>query len=152
MNTHALQRRQLSDKLKKLDSTSLPARPAKGWIKTIRTAMGMTSTQLASRLGVNQSQVSRLEQAEANNTITLKTLKNAAAALNCEVVYELVPKTSIEDALEQQTKKYAMKLITEMNHHMMLEQQTLSPEELNTLLLELIAEFSKKPPKDLWEK
>ncbi|MFM8648094.1 MAG: helix-turn-helix domain-containing protein, partial [Methylocystis sp.] len=61
--------------------------PPSGWIKAIRESLGMTAEQLARRMGVVQSRVSTLEKAECSGTPSLKSLRQAAEAMNCTLVY-----------------------------------------------------------------
>ena len=56
-------------------------RPPKGWLRAIRDALGMTTRQLAARLGVSQPRVVALEKGEVDETLTLAGLRRAAAAL-----------------------------------------------------------------------
>jgi predicted DNA-binding mobile mystery protein A len=71
------------------------AAPRCGWTKTVRLALGMSSKALGERLGVTAQGVRKLEQAEANGTITLNTLSRLAQGLDCDVHYVLVPRTSL---------------------------------------------------------
>jgi transcriptional regulator with XRE-family HTH domain len=48
---------------------------------------------LAQRLGNSPPAVRSFEQAEAEDRITLASLRRAAAAMGCEVIYVLVPRT-----------------------------------------------------------
>src|SRR5271156_7229618 len=66
-------------------------RPPKGWLRAIRDALGMTSTQFAHRLKVSQPRISVLEKAELNGTVTLRSLQRAAEALGCRLVYAIIP-------------------------------------------------------------
>ena len=66
--------------------------PARGWVRAVRDALGMTAEQLGERMGITQPSVNRLELSEAAGTIQLNTLRRAAEALGCEVVYALVPR------------------------------------------------------------
>ena len=90
-----LKLRQLDIALNCWRDANLPARPSSGWIKAIREGIGMTATHLAARLGVATSTVTRLETSEADDTITLASLRRAAEALNCELQYSLVPRLSL---------------------------------------------------------
>src|SRR5262245_41585381 len=65
--------------------------PNSGWIAAIRKALGMTQTQLADRLGVGKASVADVERSEKDERIQLDTLKRVAAALECELVYALIP-------------------------------------------------------------
>ncbi|VAX03953.1 hypothetical protein MNBD_GAMMA20-319, partial [hydrothermal vent metagenome] len=88
----AVARRQLDKRLNLLRDSESFVRPSRGWIKAIREALGMTTTQLAKRLGVVQSRTVAIEQAEAKGSITLNSLEKAANALDCRLVYALVPR------------------------------------------------------------
>jgi len=87
----AIARKSLDKRLISLTNADAFARPTRGWIKAIREALGMTTAQLAKRLGVAQPTVIGLEGAEASKAISLKTLERAARALDCTLVYVLVP-------------------------------------------------------------
>jgi predicted DNA-binding mobile mystery protein A len=82
-------------------------RPPKGWVRAIRDGLGMTSTELAVRLGVSQSTVSELEHSEMRDTAKLGSLRRAADALDCELVYILVPRTSLADTVRAQARRKA---------------------------------------------
>ncbi|MDQ2994394.1 MAG: mobile mystery protein A [Pseudomonadota bacterium] len=151
MRTRALQRKQLSDKLTKLSKAINQPRPINGWLKAIRTALEMTSAQLAKKLGVDQSQVIKLERSEANDAITLKSLRKAAEALDCELVYAIVPKTTLEDKFEKQIVTVANRRLGALQHTMRLEQQELTTKGLKRQQKALITEMRKTPPKKLWE-
>lgn len=61
----------------------------------MRLALGMSSEALGERLGVTAQGARKLEQAEANGTITLNTLARLAHGLDCEVRYVFIPRTSL---------------------------------------------------------
>jgi predicted DNA-binding mobile mystery protein A len=67
----------------------------------------MSSTELATRMGVGQSTISGLENSEIRGTIKLDTLRRAAAALDCDVIYYLAPRTSLEDVVRLQARRKA---------------------------------------------
>ena len=69
--------------------------------------MGMSSTVLGGRLGMTGQGVRKLEQAEADGTITLKTLTRLAQGLNCEVCYVLVPRTSLVEQVLTRAQEVA---------------------------------------------
>lgn len=71
------------------------ATPRCGWAKTVRLTLGMSSKALGNRLGMTAQGVRKLEQAEADGTITLKTLARLAEGLDCEVHYVLMPRSSL---------------------------------------------------------
>ena len=88
-------------------------RPEHGWIREIRVALGMTSRQLAHRMGESQSAVSQLEQSEVSDRARLETLRRAADALDCNLVYTLVPKTSLEGTLITRARVLAARDLAE---------------------------------------
>jgi predicted DNA-binding mobile mystery protein A len=67
-------------------------KPRSGWIKTLRTALNMSVEQFASRLFLTRGRIHQLENSEIENSVKLKTLKEAANVLGCELIYALVPK------------------------------------------------------------
>jgi predicted DNA-binding mobile mystery protein A len=65
---------------------------AEGWLRTVRRAVGIPVAEAARRIGVVESGVYRMEYAEGRGVISLETLRRAAEALGCELVYGLAPK------------------------------------------------------------
>mgnify|MGYP003488556635 FL=1 len=99
-------------------------RPTKGWIATIRKAMQMSTSQLASRIGISQQAAARLEANEHDDSITLKSLRKVAGALDCKLVYALIPnESSLEKLIKKQAIKKAAELLNPVDHTMMLEGQ-----------------------------
>lgn len=78
------------------------SRPAEGWVRAIREALGMSELELSARMGVTQQRVSQLQRAEVGGTIQLSTLARAARALNCELVYFLAPTEPLGDMVWRQ--------------------------------------------------
>jgi predicted DNA-binding mobile mystery protein A len=72
-----------------------------GWLRGVRQAIGVEVTDIAARLGVCRSEIYRLERSEAEDTISLGKLREAAGALGCELVYAVVPlRGSLEELAE----------------------------------------------------
>lgn len=92
---------QLDEQLKSWHVVKQQPAPKKGWINLIRTALGISSRQLAKRMMVNQSRIIQIEIAEQNKSITLKTLTKAAEAMDCKLVYAFVPQTTLTNILEK---------------------------------------------------
>ena len=87
----------------------------------------MTATRQAKTLGVTTSTVTRLETSEADETISLATLRRAAEALGCELQYALVPKQSLADTLEARATALACQQMAAIRHSMALEAQATAP-------------------------
>lgn len=98
--------------------------PTGGWLKGIRTALGMTASQLGRRIGVSQNAISEAEAAEVEGRITLKTLQRIADGLGCDVAYTLVPRGALEMMVHNQANQKAHQMVGEVTHGMALEAQS----------------------------
>ncbi|GAB7005385.1 mobile mystery protein A [Nocardioides sp. AN3] len=105
------------------DLPSGGARPHGGWIRAIREALGMTAGDLAERLNVTQSTVTRIEQSERADRIQLETMRRVADALGCDLVYALVPRRSLEDTVMDRARDLARERLGRVEHTMALEDQ-----------------------------
>ncbi len=141
-------RRHLDERLSALKPESRFAVPSKGWIRAIRDALGMSALQLGTRLGMKPQSVADLEKSEAHGTIQLKTLRKAAEALDCTLVYALVPNSSLEDAVGTRARKIARKELARVGHTMDLEAQGLSRAEREAQIDEYVREHLRE--RDLW--
>jgi predicted DNA-binding mobile mystery protein A len=149
-NFTELKLRQLDASLDRWRSADLPPRPPTGWIKAIREGLGMAATHLASRLGVTTSTVTRLESSEADDTITLATLRRAAEALGCEVQYALVPKQSLAATLQSRATTLARRQMAAVSHTMALEAQATAPETVEAQTRALADNLLKGSRRALW--
>jgi predicted DNA-binding mobile mystery protein A len=118
-------------RLKQLDRSLAPylaagkiPRPPKGWIRAIRQAIGVSSAELARRLGTSRQLPLQLEKGEAEDRITLRSLRAAANALDCDLVYALVPRAdSMQGLVEERARSEAKKDVLGVEHSMALEDQ-----------------------------
>jgi predicted DNA-binding mobile mystery protein A len=116
--------RQVDEGLAVWRKANLPRRPPQGWIKTIRMALGMTSGVLAQRVGdVSDSAIRKLELAEAEDAITLASLRRVAEALDCELQYALIPRLPLKKMLSEQASIVAGKQMERVSYTMALEDQ-----------------------------
>ena len=122
--------------------------PPKGWIKAIREALGMTGKQFAARMGISPPSVIDIEKSEASCTIQLKTLHRAADALGCTLVYALVPKTSLDAAVDARARKLAMHALKRVSHTMRLEDQSVDNSDMERQVQNYIRNMIKD--RDLW--
>lgn len=120
--------RAMDKKFSQVQNTQLLAAPSQGWIRTIRDALGMTSSQLAKRLGVSQARIIQMEQNESN--LKLSTLKKIAQALDCSFAYGLVPKKPLSQTIEERALKKARSIASGVNVNMALENQAVETQEL----------------------
>lgn len=124
-------------------------RPQRGWVRAIRNALGMTAEQLAVRVGVTQPTIQRLETSEALDTIQLKTLKRLAEALDCELVYALVPRVPLQQTYETRAREVAHRELGSVRHTMALEDQGVTDEDGEDLVRRYIDH--ELDPRELWE-
>ncbi len=88
--------------------------PRAGWVREIRTALGLSQSQLAKRAGVSRATVQQMERAEAQRRITLASLDKLAAAMDCQVAVAIVPKGgSLEDVRRRQAAMKAEAILHE---------------------------------------
>ena len=125
--------------------------PSKGWVRAIRDGLGMSRRQLANRLGLSTSRIQRLEEDEVSGAVTVKTLRRTAEAMDCVLVYAMIPRDSLEATLEHQVREKAEKYVTSTNHSMALEDQAVSPEVNNKLLDEVMTQLLEKYRRTLWD-
>jgi len=149
-NFSELKLRQLDATLARWRAAELPSRPPSGWLKAIREALGMSATQLAKRLGVVTSTVTRLETSEADDTISLATLRRAAEALDCELRYVLVPRQSLADTLATRANQLARERMAGVAHSMALEAQATSNETVADQTRALADSLLQGPRRELW--
>ena len=132
--------------------------PKQGWIKTVRTALGMNGTTLSKKLHGHRSIASYLERSELEGSITLNKLKQTADAMDCELIYAIVPKTtstqnkpSVDELLIKQAQHKAKDIVKRAAEQMALEAQALDKESLQKEIERLSKDFLDKMPKDFWE-
>jgi predicted DNA-binding mobile mystery protein A len=141
-------RSRLDDRFKAMSPSMRQSRPVRGWIKAIREALGMTAAQLAKRLGVKQPSVVAIEQSEAKGTIELATLRRAAEALDCTLVYALVPNKPLEQTVRERARLFARRRLEPIEHSMALEDQKVQSNETGALIDEILRETN---PRRFWD-
>ena len=151
MKMPKLARKNIDQRLLKLQPIEQYTHPPRGWIQAIREALGMTTAQFAARLGVSQPRIMKLEDAERRKAVTLDTLERAARALDCTLVYAIIPNSSLEDMVRKQAEKVAKRRLESVSHTMRLEKQGVSKavlqEQYNTILSDLLNGLDRK----LWD-
>ena len=152
MNNKKLQIEQLEQKLKGFNSAQKVAMPPNGWVKTVRTCLGMTLQQLADKLSISKQSVREIEVREKEGSITLKGLREAANALDMDLVYGLVPKDgSIEKLIDRKASELAKQIVSRTSNNMKLEDQENTQQRLKKALEERKASIKNELPKTLWD-
>lgn len=135
---------------KHLAQVNFPEAPTEGWVCAIRKSLGMSVRQLAERIGITQQSAARLEKNEADDSITLKSLRKAAEALDCRLVYAIVPNEGgLDGIVKKQAFKKACEIVQTVDHSMKLEGQSVGNVRQKTkqVAKELLQNFSSK----LWD-
>jgi predicted DNA-binding mobile mystery protein A len=126
--------------------------PAGGWISAVRQAIGMSVAQLAERLKISRTSLAKMEQREADGGITLDALRRAADALDCDVVYAIVPRAgSLERVVQARAGLIARTLVSRARHSMSLEAQTVGREETTAQQKVIARRLLAEWPRDLWD-
>ena len=122
--------------------------PARGWIKAVREALGMTSAQLAIRMRVRQPSIIGLERSEAKGSIELATLRRVAEALDCTLIYALVPNKSLETTVRERAREFARRRLAPIEHSMLLEDQKVTERDADARVDQIMRETN---PRLFWD-
>jgi predicted DNA-binding mobile mystery protein A len=143
-------RRRLDERLQALAPASRFAVPPRGWIRAIRDALGMSGSQLGQRIGITAQSIQNLEESEANGTAQLNTLRKAAEAMDCVLVYALLPKSSLEGTVCDRERAIAIDALRRVSHSMALENQSVTDIEQEARIQRYIAASLRQ--RDIWGK
>jgi predicted DNA-binding mobile mystery protein A len=88
----------------------------------------MTQTDLADRLGITRVAVDKLERSEADARITMAKLKQVAEAMDCSLIYALIPNSSLEETVMRQARTVAERNVDYTSRTMALEAQDVDEE------------------------
>jgi predicted DNA-binding mobile mystery protein A len=142
-------RKRMDAKLMNLKQASDFPPPPKGWIRAIRETIGMSGVQFAERLGVTSQSIADLEKSEALGTIQLASLRKAADALDCDLVYALVPKTSLDGSVQGRARKIARRALLQVTRTMTLESQQATGRNMEDEIADYIRDHVRD--RDIWD-
>ena len=152
MGKKSLQLQQLNDKMLGFASLNQVAVPPIGWIKAIRTALGMSGQQLGNKLSVTKQGILDFEKREQDGSITIKALKEIGRAMGLQLVYGFVANDGSLDALiEKRAQELATKIVLRTSNTMKLEDQGNSKKRIDKAIEERAAEIKREMPKILWD-
>ena len=144
-------RRQLDERFARLKIDAF-AKPPVGWIRTIRHALGMSAADLGVRMGLTKARVLAIEQGEATETLNFDTLKRAADALGCTLVYAVIPKKPLEEAVRERALEIAAEHVSAVDQTMRLENQGIAQTANKQQLNEVADELVRRSPRSLWKR
>lgn len=152
MSKNKLQIEHLEAKIRVCAPLTKVAIPPTGWIKAVRLALGMSLQQLANRIPITKQSVLEMEQREKEGSISLKSLRETAHALDMELVYGFVPKDGTLDALiNRKSMELANKIVSRTSNTMRLEDQENSELRLKKAIEERTTQLKYEMPKMLWD-
>ncbi len=144
-------REQLDDTLERFDPVFELEPPSKGWIRTIRGALGMSGRQLAERLGLSKQSVARMERDELTGALSLKTLRRLAESLDCELVYGIVPRTSLDNVVYDRARTIVAGRLDHTNETIETDGEVVDPAGHEEIIWGMIDDLVSRMPADFWD-
>ena len=142
------QRAQLAKSSKAFPRMKSEAVPRAGWVREIRTALGLSQSQLAARAGVSRATVQQMERAEAQRRITLASLDKLAQAMGCQVALAIVPKGgTLEDVRRRQAAAKAEIILHEKTRN---NKTPPRPADLERRKQQLVTKLLRGSRRRLW--
>jgi predicted DNA-binding mobile mystery protein A len=123
MKKDRLVRLQIDKQLGGIRSIMNINRPLYGWMRTIRTALGMTTTQFAKRMGVSWARVWFMESSEIDDDLIIRTLRETVRLLSYRLVYFFVPEKTLEETVREQAMKTVIENSNNITHSTLLKNQ-----------------------------
>ena len=152
MENKSLQIQQLHSKMLAYGSSQKVVPPPTGWIKAIRTAIGMSMQQLGNRLSITKQSVLDIERREKEGSITIKALREAAKALDMQLVYGFVAiDGGLEEMIDRKAKELATKIVLRTSNTMKLEDQENTKQRIANAIKERTVAIKNEMPKALWD-
>ncbi len=143
---------QLDDQIRQFVNGQRFDRIPQGWIRSSRTAIGMTLKQLAKRLGFSVPAAKNFEMREVDEAITLASLRKIANAMEMDLVYYFKPKQdSLDDLLQFRAELKAKELMERSNQAMLLENQEADNKNKSREYDRLITEIRNQKLSSLWD-
>lgn len=152
MGKKSLQLQQLNSKMLGFAALKQVAMPPTGWIKAIRTAIGMSMQQLGNKMEISKQGVMDIEKREKDGSITIKSLREIARAMDMQLVYGFVPNDGSLDALiEKRATELATQIVMRTANTMKLEDQSNSKKRIEAAIKERATAIQNEMPKILWD-
>ncbi len=142
----------LDSKMKKLQLINSDVSISNGWIRTIRTALGIPRRSIAKKLGISEPTLSGIEEREVGGNITLKTLRATAESMDLILFYGFVPKDgSLKGYIKKKAYAAAKYIVFRTAHTMSLEDQAISNRRIKAAIREKTLELESTLPGFLWD-
>lgn len=152
MSKKSLQIEQINTKIQAFNVLQKVPLPSSGWIKAIRNTLGISLLQLGKRLSITKQSVLEIEQREKNGSITIKSLREVAKALDMQLVYGFVPMDgTLQKLIERKAKEVATQIVLRTSNTMKLEDQANTDKRIEKAIKELTTKLKTEMPKSLWD-
>lgn len=152
MQRRSLQVQQMDAKILAFGDIKNQSPPSVGWLKAIRTTLGISLQQLSRRLSITKQSMQEIEQREKEGSITIRSLREAALAMDMQLVYVLVPKDgSLEMLIDRKARELARQIVLRTSNSMKLEDQENSEQRIKKAIEERTALIKNEMPKTLWD-
>jgi len=102
-------------------------------------------------MGISKTTAATLERNEAAETIKLGSLRAVGAALDCDLVYALVPRGSLEESVKRRARLVAERAVGRVSDSMELESQAIPVTERERQVSDLAERLWQELPKELWD-
>jgi len=147
-----LEYQQISDKIDNFATLARINIPSVGWIKAIRTVLGISLEQLGNKLGMTKQGIKSIEVREKDGSITIKSLQDVGRVLDMKFVYGFVPLDgSLEALIDRKARVLAEKIVSRSSQTMKLEDQENSNERLQKAIDERVVQIKNEMPGSLWD-
>ncbi|GAA6208702.1 hypothetical protein NBRC116601_19950 [Cognatishimia sp. WU-CL00825] len=120
--------------------------PERGWIATMRLALGMSAEQVATRKGVSRNAIYQAERSEKEGAVSLKQMENLARAMGGTFVYAIIPDAPIDQIKYAQAKRRAQALAHEEPGY-----ASWSADEQQDWIDDTTAQLLHDMPSDFWD-
>jgi predicted DNA-binding mobile mystery protein A len=146
-NVKSLKLRQLTNSIK--EHLPIPIARLGQFLKNIRETVGMTQKQMAKKLKVNQSVISRIE--DNIQSCTLKTISKVVNALECEFMGLIISKVPLDEIIRKRAEQAAKKILDRTFGNMAMEKQMPSADAYKYQFRRYVENFVSNPGPELWE-
>jgi predicted DNA-binding mobile mystery protein A len=126
--------------------------PPEGWVRAVRESLGMTNVQLAARMGRKAAQtVEDMQKNEVSGAITLRNLRALAEAMECRLVYAVVPAKSFNKVRRDRARVIAARQLEGAVRPVGQEGREARAVSEKQALDDLVQALLDGSPRKLWE-
>ncbi len=117
----------------------------------MRKALGMSLEVFANRVGLEtRSAALKLERKIADESISVRKLREAAKAVGCRVEIRVVPEFTVDEIARQQARSKAEARLARVQQSMRLENQAMDDAAYEKVLNDLTESYLAAGKKSLW--